>query len=373
MTSTTGPLVSVVVPCFDVERYVDECLESLLGQTHTRLQIVAVDDGSTDGTPAVLARHASIDPRVEVVTQPNAGLGAARNAGIARADGEFLSFVDGDDVVPRDAVERMVATITRTGSDFVSGVADRFDDERRWRASLYRRGFREDLERTHVYDRPSLLNDHIVCSKLYRRSFWDDHGFSFPEGTLFEDIEVATRAHCLANSVDLLVEPTYLWRSRPSDDLSITQDRRRPGAVTSRFAALGAIDDFIRATAPANVWRRHGMKLVTIDVPLYARELGDGDDRFRREFLEATRPVLSAISPEAVASVGPMHRMLHRAIVDGDAESAAAVTTMLKSPDLRRRTRAFLDLDRTARRAIVGGALRRRLRRRPPSPGVTRR
>ena len=361
MTTSTGPVVSVVVPCFDVERYVDECLVSLLGQTHERVQIVAVDDGSTDRTADVLAQHASRDRRLDVVTRANGGLGAARNSGIARATGEHLMFVDGDDVVPLDAIERMVSTIERTGSSFVTGVADRFDGERRWRASLYRRGFGDDLDRTHVYERPSLLNDHIVCSKLFRRTFWDEHGFTFPEGTLFEDIQVATRAHCLAASVDVLAEPTYLWRSRPSDDLSITQDRRRPGGVTARFAALGSTDDFIRSTAPPNVWRRHGMKLLTIDVPLYARELDEGDDRYCDEFLTAARPVMASISPETTASVGPMHRVLHRAVLDGDLATAAAVTTLLKSPDRGRRWRALRALDGPARRSIVTGALRRRL------------
>ncbi|MFN3255100.1 MAG: glycosyltransferase family 2 protein [Ilumatobacter sp.] len=365
----TDRLVSIIVPCYDTVRYLEECLSSVLGQSYAHLEVIAVDDGSTDGSAVVLAEWTARDPRLRVVTQENAGLGAARNSGIAVARGDYLAFVDSDDIVPLDAIERMVATIERTGSDFVTGVANRFDDGSQWRASLYRRGFNDDLERTHVYERPSLLNDHIICSKLFRRSFWDRHGFEFPERTLFEDIEVATRAHCLAQTVDILARPTYLWRSRPTDHVSITQDRRRPGSVSARFAALGATDAFIQGEAPPNVWRRHGMKLITIDLPLYARELtpsDESDSGYAEEFFGAARPVMLRLSPQAVSSVGPMHCLLREAVIAQSPSDARALATLLKSDSLADRIRAFRTLPTRAQRAIISAAIRRRL----PSAGA---
>ena len=118
------PLVSIVVSCFNVEPYVGECLDSALYQSYLNLEIVVVDDGSSDGTGDIIDRYSSADERVLTVTQPNRGLGAARNSGLDRATGEFIFFLDSDDLLPVDAIDRMVARARASGADLVSGRMD---------------------------------------------------------------------------------------------------------------------------------------------------------------------------------------------------------------------------------------------------------
>src|SRR5512139_3799743 len=96
-----GPEISVVVPFYNVEAYLAECLDSLVDQTFDDFEVLLVDDGSPDGSRAIAERYAAADPRLRVVTRPNGGLGAARNTGIREARGRYLTFVDSDDVVPR--------------------------------------------------------------------------------------------------------------------------------------------------------------------------------------------------------------------------------------------------------------------------------
>jgi glycosyltransferase involved in cell wall biosynthesis len=103
-----SPLVSVIVPCFQVERYLHDAARSVLGQTWERVELIVVDDGSTDGTPAIAERLAGSDPRVRVVRKPNGGLSSARNAGIAAAQGELLCFLDADDVLLPDHLRSQV-------------------------------------------------------------------------------------------------------------------------------------------------------------------------------------------------------------------------------------------------------------------------
>src|SRR5689334_608108 len=110
------PRLSVVVPVYNVERYLDECLASLAAQSVGDFEAILIDDGSTDSGPAIARAWAERDPRFRVVTQANAGLGAARNAGIELARGEFLAFLDSDDKVPPDGYARMLASLERTGS-----------------------------------------------------------------------------------------------------------------------------------------------------------------------------------------------------------------------------------------------------------------
>jgi CDP-glycerol glycerophosphotransferase len=378
MSSAPDPqLVSVIVPCFDTAPYLDECLASLVDQSHTEIEIIAIDDGSTDGTPGMLDEWQRRDDRVQVVHQRNRGLGAARNVGLDMAVGRYITFVDSDDRLPVDALARMVTTIERTGSDFVTGVAERFDGERTWRTGLYRGGFEADIDRTHVSEDPNLLADHIICSKLFRRSFWNEHGFAFPEGTLFEDIEIATRAHCLARSVDILATPTYSWRSRPDGDLSITQARTRPGSVSDRFGALTRADHFIRDHASEDLWRHHGLKVLSTDIPLYLREIESADDRYAGEYVASAGDFLRSASPAAVAEQGFLRTRLAAMLVAGDVRSVRAMATVMGKRSARalpRQLAAIRFLSWRDRAWLVGVAISvawRRIRHRSPASTTT--
>ena len=109
--------VSVVVPVYNVAPYLRQCLDSLVGQTLKDIEIICVDDGSTDGSGAILDEYAEKDPRVKAIHQPNAGAGAARNAGLARATGEYLFFCDPDDWAESDMLERMYAKARAAKAD----------------------------------------------------------------------------------------------------------------------------------------------------------------------------------------------------------------------------------------------------------------
>src|SRR5919198_645962 len=119
------PKLSVVVPIYNVEDYLDECLRSLAAQTFGDFEAVLVDDGSTDDSAAIAQRFADADPRFRVVRQANGGLGSARNTGTAEARGDYLAFLDSDDVLPREAYARLIGALERSGSDFASGNMER--------------------------------------------------------------------------------------------------------------------------------------------------------------------------------------------------------------------------------------------------------
>ena len=130
-----APLVSVVVPVYDVEAYLPEALDSVLAQSHRALEVVVVDDGSTDGSGALADDYAGRDPRVRVVHTPNRGLGAARNVGVRHATGEILAFADSDDVVPVDAYRILLRQLSATGLPAIPLCSRRSERTvtRRWR------------------------------------------------------------------------------------------------------------------------------------------------------------------------------------------------------------------------------------------------
>jgi CDP-glycerol glycerophosphotransferase (TagB/SpsB family)/glycosyltransferase involved in cell wall biosynthesis len=240
-----APRVSVVVPVYNVAAYLEACLESLAQQTMTDLEIIMVDDGSTDESPVIAERFVARDERFRLVRQTNAGLGAARNRGIDQSTGEFLAFVDSDDVLPRRAYEALLGALDRTSSDFATGNIRRLTSLGTTRATFLANAFARERLETHITRLPSLTADRLACNKLFRRSFWDQHGFRFPEGVRNEDIPVIMSAHYLAGSVDVVAETVYLWRRREGGDLSGSQRRVGAKALRDRVAAVDHVSRFL--------------------------------------------------------------------------------------------------------------------------------
>jgi len=109
------PLISVIVPVYNVEAYLKRCVECLLGQTYRNLEIILVDDGSPDNCPALCDAYGKQDGRIQVLHQKNAGLSGARNAGIGIAKGSYLAFVDSDDYVAPDFIQSLYELLRETG------------------------------------------------------------------------------------------------------------------------------------------------------------------------------------------------------------------------------------------------------------------
>ena len=112
--------ISIIVPVYNIEKYLPECLDSILRQSFRDFEVIVVDDGSTDRCPAICDRYARLDARIKVFHRPNGGVSRARNFGMAQASGEWLMFLDSDDYIAPETVERLVACAEKTGADIVS-------------------------------------------------------------------------------------------------------------------------------------------------------------------------------------------------------------------------------------------------------------
>ncbi|TDB99940.1 glycosyltransferase family 2 protein, partial [Actinomadura bangladeshensis] len=233
------------MPIYNVEPYLEECLASIARQSVRELDVVLVDDGSTDASAEIARAFTERDPRFRLIRQPNGGLGNARNVGAANVRGRFLAFVDSDDVLPGHALELLAGTLEGTGSDIASGNVQLLTEDGLVQSPMHRRPMGTTRLRTHVTRDHLLMYDRLVPNKVFRRRFWDEHAFRFPEGVLYEDIPVTLPAHFLASSVDVVNEPVYYWRQRAGGALSITRRRTEIGAVTDRFAAVETVSRFL--------------------------------------------------------------------------------------------------------------------------------
>lgn len=140
------PKVSVIIPVYNVEAYLRQCLDSVVNQTLKDIEIICVDDGSIDGSAAILEEYAAKDIRIKVLTQANSGAGAARNAGLAVAKGEWLSFLDADDEFAPAMLSEMVDAGEQGGADVVACTMENDGDIfRRWRGWAWDKIFRRDF------------------------------------------------------------------------------------------------------------------------------------------------------------------------------------------------------------------------------------
>ncbi|CAM5324470.1 hypothetical protein GCM10010329_39110 [Streptomyces spiroverticillatus] len=309
------PRLSVIVPVYNVETYLPACLDSLAAQTFTDIEVLVVDDGSPDDSGRIAAEYAARDPRFKVIVKENAGLGAARNTGLEHLhpEAEFVAFVDSDDIVLPDAYRVMIASLEESGSDFVTGNVHHINATKVWQSWMHRMLAGGAVQRTHVHQDKRLLADRTAWNKVFRRDFWEKHGLSFPEGVLYEDTPAMIPAHVLAEAVDVISEPVYLWRLRDGEQApSITQRRTEPRAVRDRTGAVQRVSRFLatRTSAEdAELKHDYDRSVLTDDLRLFLNVLPDGGEEYHAEFLRVVNGYLDGVDPKLVMELPAADRV----------------------------------------------------------------
>lgn len=356
------PLLSVVVPAYDVEDYLGECLDSLLAQTYSPLEVVVVDDGSTDSTGAVADSYAAAHPdRVRVLHTENAGLGAARNVGVAEARGGLLAFADSDDVVPPEAYAVMWKQLSR-GCELVTGSIARWYPERpggsaleepRWMKRLHPRRL------TFIDQHPEILGDVFAWNKLFRRSFWDAADLSWPEGIRYEDQPTTTRAFIAAPRFGVVPDIVYHWRIR-ADGSSITQQRSSLEDLRDRWRTkqmtLATVEDY----GDPKLLRVLRERVLAGDMHRYFTEIPGCDDEWWGLLRDGVLGIWGGERSLTRSILPPVHRLCGWLVEQGRREEAALLMTRLaEGPIARRRTEAgvVLDVPFLDRATIPRGAL----------------
>ncbi len=181
------PLITVVVPVYNVEKYLRKNLDSIICQTYKNLQIILINDGSTDNGAAICAEYLAKDERIEFYSQDNAGLSAARNVGIEKAKGEYLAFVDSDDYIDPDYIEYLHNLIIENDADMsICGIRESYENDKERNLSD---GYKDEiLSREKCLER-MMLEKGYNCSayaKLYKRKIWGN--IEYPEGKHYEDL-----------------------------------------------------------------------------------------------------------------------------------------------------------------------------------------
>ncbi|MGK5740605.1 glycosyltransferase [Micromonospora sp. URMC 103] len=362
------PRLSIVVPFFNLAPYLGDCLESIARQTFDDFEVVLVDDGSQDGSAELVADFCARDPRFRLVRQENQGVGPARNAGIAQTTGEYLTFVDGDDLVPPHAYELLVGSLDRTGSSLAGGNARRFNNTLGVRAAyLHRTIFAADREVTHILEYPALALDRMVWNKVYRRSFWTENGYEFP-AMRYEDYPVALRAHLDAVTVDCLSAPVYYWRERESGE-SITQQKYVFGNLADRIVSALMVLDLVDERGPELRPTVHA-HLAEVDLPTVVQGFGTVAEHDQQPLVELGQRLLRRLDADVLGRARSFERLQIEALAAGDADLLRRLAEFRVGPGARGGVRARRDPVVPWRYATPyprprGGSVSRRLYRLP--------
>lgn len=203
------PLISVIVPVYNIKEYLPRCVSSILKQTYQNLEVLLVDDGSTDGTGALCDELALQDARIRVFHKANGGSSSARNLGIAEAKGDYLGFVDSDDYVSSEMYQRLVDGVKRFGAQIVQIGRDEVDAEGNKLPNICEPPAEDEFITSADFMRELLMHrgDCSYCTKLVDRKLFEKH--QFPVGVLNEDFHLLVQMLMEVKGVVSLTGQTY--------------------------------------------------------------------------------------------------------------------------------------------------------------------
>lgn len=281
-------LLTVIVPVYNVERYLRECIDSLLCQTYSNLEIILSDDGSKDGSAAICEEYAARDSRVKVIHKENGGCASARNAALNIARGEYITFADSDDWLASDAYEAMMALIEKYNVKLVcAGRFDVTDGATEKGLCPVKEAVISGMElakRIFLWDNA----DSSPCDKIFHRSIFRE--LRFPEGVSCDDIAVVYKTAIQAGEAAMLPRPVYYYRHRSG---SITTSSL--SANSFHFSMLTArIYADVRENYPELLPQAKYLRARSILHILLNLEVGREEDRQR--FAQQYRDAQKALS-----------------------------------------------------------------------------
>ena len=221
--------ISIIIPVYNVEKYLNKCLNSVIEQTYKNIEVILIDDGSTDNSGKICDEYAKNDIRIKIIHQQNGGVSTARNNGLEHATGKYITFVDSDDYIEKEMIETMAKKIMKKNADIViCGVTDRDEENNIINQSLNKKenvfnnieAIKEMLDEKLFYS--------VCWAKLYKKELFRNIKFN-SKIRIAEDMDVLYRVFYKSNKIIQIPERLYNWTSRgdsvtKGNDMSKWQD-----------------------------------------------------------------------------------------------------------------------------------------------------
>lgn len=236
------PLISIIIPVYNVEKYLEKCVESVLSQTFNDYEIILVDDGSTDKSGKMCDEYSKKCTCIKTVHQPNKGLGGARNTGIENSTGKYLVFVDSDDWIKNDMLEYLVEKAESTDADIICFGMDYVDDAGNTIHTILPTEKDEEIFTLSEYAVFPYINPY-TWNKMYKCSLFVESGIKFPERLWYEDLCTTPKLMLKANKFLLLNKSFYQYLQRSNSIMHEKNADRNMDMIT----AVSSVIDYYKA------------------------------------------------------------------------------------------------------------------------------
>ncbi len=251
-------LVSIIVPVYNVEKYVSKCLESLINQTYENIEIICVNDGSKDSSLEIINKYALKDNRIIVYTKENGGLSDARNYGLTKAKGDFILFIDSDDFVDLTLIDKCVNKVKEDKSELVVFDMKYIYDDRQEYASGG-----EFTCSSFSKDRNIIFINNSACNKFIKRELME--GVSFPKGLYYEDLATIPILLSKAKKISKIDEALYFYVQRDASIAHTISDKifdiYKAIDLISKYYSNHELDDEI-----GKLYIKHGLYLTVLRI-----------------------------------------------------------------------------------------------------------
>ena len=278
-----NPKITFVLPVYNVEKYLPECLDSVINQTMDDIEIICIDDGSTDNSLEILKKYQKKDNRIKIFSFTNKGLGPARNRGIDRAHGEYVAFVDTDDWLELDFCEKIYENAKNNNSDIVLfNAIEEYETHQKERIYFNKETIEnpKDFIFDFKWNSRFVLNNYFTAwSKLHRTKFLKENNIRFPS-TLFEDIEFQVESFLKAKRISY--NPTIFYHYRKENPESIMNSLKDDEC----FCIFGIIDNVENHIRNLNVYERFGMDFIKLKIRQFKEKFSSTTLLFKVEFFK---------------------------------------------------------------------------------------
>ncbi len=333
--------VTVVVPVYNMVPYLRDAMVSVLSQSYKDFEVIAVTDGSLGDSGKLLDTLAAEIRHLRVIHQPNAGVAAARNAGVAQAsqDSKYLMFLDSDDLMPKRTIARLVAAAERTQAQVTAGKTVTFYGVRYFDRPSTASFFRNNRDAISIEQAPELLGDAVVWNKLFSFDFWRTNRFSFPSGVNYEDMTLAAESYLNAERITLISEPVYFWRVREEGESRSTQ-RFEQASLEDRLLSMEQITNRIKAKirtgelTPA-VLESYQNRIIRHDLQLFVPYLESVDAAYFSTLKVRCKALVGKVGEEAFAEAGGKYNSVLRVVLTSTRAEAIRALQKLELPENR--------------------------------------
>lgn len=265
-------LFSIIVPIYNIENYIEKCVESLINQTYKNLEIILVDDGSTDSSGKICDKYIEKDNRIKTIHKENGGLSSARNSGIEVAVGDYVLFVDGDDFLSKNAVEILVKTLIEYSCDILCFNAYQYKNENII-GNVITSKF-DDIEESKKH---AIINP-AAWARAYKNSFLKKNHFYFKEGIIYEDLALIPGLSSYTENIRFIDDCLYYYVIRENSIMNITKFRENRD---DKFIALQVLENIFKKNGSYEKYKneieylyiKHLLIMYSTEILKYGKEI----------------------------------------------------------------------------------------------------